>query len=68
MNAVLAEVRRRAAKEGVTFVGDTSRGKFSGLVCGHYEVSRGMLVLTITDKPFLASWKMIGDKIRKFFG
>ena len=68
MNAALAEVRRQAAKKGVTFVGDTSRGKFSGIVSGHYEVSRGMVSLTITSKPFYISWKAVGDMIRKFFG
>lgn len=67
-DAVLAEVRRRAAEQGVAFAGDTSRGEFSGLVSGQYEVSGDFVSLTITQKPFLASWEIIEAKIQELFG
>lgn len=67
-DAILAEVRRRAALQSVRFVGDASVGEFSGLVSGYYEVVGDVVTLTITEKPFIASWEMIEARIREFFG
>ncbi len=66
--AILAEVRRRAAKQGVTFEGDESGGQFSGVISGYYDVSGEIVALTIEQKPLLVPWEMIESRIRKFFG
>lgn len=37
-------------------------------VSGKYNFEGGMLTIVITDKPWLASWDMIEEKINQFFG
>lgn len=66
--ALLREVRRRAAEQGVIFEGDESGGQFSGLISGYYEVSGDIVALTIEQKPLLAPWEMIESRIKRFFG
>ena len=66
--ALLAEVRRRAAEQGVTFEGDESSGQFSGLISGTYMVSGEVVTLTIEEKPFFVSWETIESRIQQFFG
>ena len=66
--ALLAEVRRRAAKQGVNLEGDESSGQLSGLVQGSYEVSGDDVAVTIEKKPLIASWKMIESRVRQLFG
>ena len=36
-------------------------------VRGFYRFEDGILIIHITDKPWLASWDMIRDKIKEFF-
>ena len=36
-------------------------------VKGSLEFNDGVLIIEITDKPWLASWSMIEDKLSEFF-
>ena len=45
---------------------DGSRFEISG-VEGTVSYVGGVLRVNITDKPFLASWEMISDKLDEFF-
>jgi hypothetical protein len=65
--AILAEVRRRAAEQGVTFEGDESGGQFSGLISAYYEVSGDLVTLTIERKPWFVSWETIESQIQQLF-
>ena len=67
----LRQARKRAAEQGVTFVGDGTKGKFSGKILGgrligSYTVNDGILLVTITEKPFLTSWNMIENQLKEF--
>ena len=35
---------------------------------GNYNFKEGILTINVTDKPWLASWNMIEEKINQFFG
>ena len=37
-------------------------------VKGRFTREDNLLTIVITDKPWLASWGMIGDKLDEFFG
>ncbi len=37
-------------------------------VSGKYHFENNVLTIVITDKPWLASWDMIEEKIKQFFG
>ena len=65
------QAKKIAAEQGVTFVGDGAKGKFSGRIMGGrligtYTVDKGTLVVTITEKPLLASWKMVEGQLKEF--
>jgi predicted NUDIX family NTP pyrophosphohydrolase len=67
----LRQARKIAAEQGVTFVGDGTSGKFSGKILGGrligtYAVTDGILLVTITEKPFLTSWSMIESQLKEF--
>ncbi len=67
----LKQARKIAAERGVKFVGDGTRGKFSGKILGgrligSYTVNGGILLVTITEKPFLTSWNMIESQLKEF--
>ena len=67
----LRKARKIAAEQGVTFVGDGTKGKFSGKILGgrligSYTVNDGILLVTITEKPFLTSWNMIEGQLKEF--
>jgi hypothetical protein len=67
----LRQARKIAAEQGVTFVGDGTKGKFSGKILGgrligSYTVNDGILLVTITEKPFLTSWNMIENQLKEF--
>ena len=67
----LRQARKIAAEQGVTFVGDGTKGKFSGKILGgrligSYTVNDGILLVTITEKPFLTSWNMIEGQLKEF--
>jgi hypothetical protein len=65
------QARRIAAEHGVTFIGDSRKGKFSGRIMGGkligtYQVENGVLTVNITEKPFLATWSMVEGQIMGF--
>ncbi|MCP6727317.1 MAG: hypothetical protein KJI69_04910 [Patescibacteria group bacterium] len=37
-------------------------------VSGRYSFEDGTLTINISDKPWLASWSMIEQKVNEFFG
>ena len=66
----LKQARKIAAEQGVAFVGDGTKGKFSGRVMGGrligtYTVNDGILFVTVT-KPLLTSWGMIESQLKEF--
>ena len=64
----LCQAREMAAANGWSLEGDTGRGEFSGSgVKGRYVARGNKLTITVTDKPFLASWNNIGKGIKKIF-
>jgi len=64
----LRYARQQAATRGVTMTGDTRSGHFSGLISGSYEISGGVAIVTITEKPFVVSWATIEQQLRGFLG
>jgi predicted NUDIX family NTP pyrophosphohydrolase len=67
----LRQARKIAAEQGVTFVGDGTKGKFSGKILGgrligSYTVNDGILLVTIIEKPFLTSWNIIEGQLKEF--
>jgi len=67
----LKQAKAIAAKQGVTFIGDGSKGKFSGRIMGGrligtYNMDKGILFVTITEKPLLLTWNMIESQLRDF--
>ena len=59
---------RQVAKENdAAFKGDANSGSFSGKgVEGSYEIEGNTLV-TVTNKPALASWSKVESKMEEFF-
>lgn len=68
LEAKLRVARQKAASRAVTMSGDTQSGHFSGLVSGTYEISGGMVTMTITTKPAFVSWESIERQLRDFLG
>ncbi len=67
----LKQARELAAERGVTFIGDGTKGKFSGRIMGgrlngFYWVEKGILSITIIEKPLLTTWNMIEVQLREF--
>ena len=67
--ATLVERAKTVASENnVVFRGDTKSGSFSGRgVEGEYEIEDDTVTVTITDKPFFASWSQVESKVKAFF-
>lgn len=67
----LKQARKIAAEQGVAFVGDGTKGKFSGRIMGGrligtYALNDGVLMVMITEKPFLTTWSMIEAQLKEF--
>ncbi len=65
------QAKKIAAEQGVFFVGDGAKGKFSGRIMGgrligSYKVEKGILLVTIEEKPLLTSWSMIESQLKEF--
>jgi hypothetical protein len=65
------KAKKIAAEQGVTFVGDGTKGKFSGRIMGGrlvgtYTVEKNVLMVTITEKPLLTTWNMIEAQLVDF--
>ena len=51
-----------------SFNGNEESGSFSKSgVRGTYDISGNTVRITLTDKPFLASWDYVESKIRSYF-
>ena len=65
---LVSEAKKVAQKNGATFRGDANSGSFSGRgVEGRYKIEGGIVKVTITDKPSLASWSTVESKVKEFF-
>ncbi|UCE80304.1 MAG: hypothetical protein JSV94_03795 [Methanobacteriota archaeon] len=72
----LATIKRRAAQKSVTFVGDLSRGTFSGdmplpaigdmTVRGRYRIKGDQITVAVSDKPESYSWNKVDEMLRDF--
>ncbi len=67
----LKQAKLIAAEHGVTFVGDGTKGRFSGRIMGGkligtYQVDNGILTVTISEKPLLATWSMVESHLVAF--
>jgi hypothetical protein len=70
-NEKLQQVKRAAARRGITFQGDNVEGRFSsttlvGRLAGYYRISGGKITVTVNDKPVFISWQMIEGQLRQF--
>jgi len=65
----VSEEKMALAKRKITNNGGRiSSGSFSiSGVEGRYAYENGTLVIVIDDKPWLASWDMIEEKLNSFF-
>ena len=60
-----------AAQQGVAFLGDGKKGKFSGRIMGGrlvgtYHVENGILIVNVVEKPLLVSWNMVESQLVEF--
>jgi hypothetical protein len=67
----LKQAKTLAAKQGVTFIGDGVKGRFSGRIMGgnligSYTVDKDILTVTISEKPLLTTWNMVEGQLREF--
>ena len=72
----LATIKRRAAQRSVTFVGDLTRGTFSGdmplprigdmTVRGRYRINGDQITVMVSDKPESYSWNKVDEMLRDF--
>ncbi len=65
---LVEEARKVAEENNASFRGDTNSGSFSGSgVEGSFEIEGSTVMVTITDKPSLASWSKVESKVEEFF-
>jgi hypothetical protein len=65
---LFAKAKKAAEESGVTFSGDSKKGCFHGSgIAGEYALEGETAIVTITQKPFLASWSLIEAKVKEFF-
>lgn len=61
------------AKKLIEYYGGSMRGYYDAGrfsckgVSGSFAINSNMATITITDKPFLASWDLVEGKIKEFF-
>jgi hypothetical protein len=60
-----------AAQNGIAFLGDGKKGKFSGRIMGGrlvgtYQVENGILIVNVVEKPLLVSWSMVESQLVEF--
>jgi hypothetical protein len=65
---LIGKAKNAAAQSGAVFVGDERNGSFStNEVAGSYEINGGYALITMTKKPFIASWNLVEARVREFF-
>lgn len=67
----LATIKRKAAWQLVTFLGDLSEGTFSGgfgnmTVRGSYRIVGDTITVTVSEKPGSYSWEKVHSMLRSF--
>jgi len=69
---IYSRAKSAVEKQGGTFEGNASGGRFSinvfGAITGSYSVSGQSLDIVIEDKPFLISCSMIEQALKKQIG
>jgi hypothetical protein len=64
----VSEAKKVAKENDATFRGDTNSGSFAGKgVKDTYKIEGGIVKVTITDTPTLASWSKVESKVKEFF-
>ncbi|CAK0759385.1 conserved hypothetical protein [Gammaproteobacteria bacterium] len=65
---VLERAQRTAKDLNATFMGDPSKGMFSGGgITGNYRITGNSIDVTITEKPFITPWLLVEHQIKQFF-
>lgn len=65
---VIGKAKVEAAKNGVTFQGDITKGSFSGMgIVGEYAIESSVLSVEIKQKPMLMPWGLIEKSLKDFF-
>jgi hypothetical protein len=65
---LVAKVKEAAEDAGAHFAGDEHSGTFSGNgVVAKYEMLSNEVLITLTEKPFIAPWSFVEARIREFF-
>lgn len=65
---LLRYAKSQAISNGWHLAGDTESGSFSGGgASGYYHREGEILLITMTDKPWIASWSDVEYEIRKLF-
>ncbi len=65
---LISKAKDVASSNGAYFSGDEDSGTFSGSgVSGNYVVEENTVIITVKEKPFLAPWGLVENKIRAFF-
>lgn len=68
IEALWAEVKRKADEEGLLFQGNASAGRFSGKgVSGIYQTAGDRVTIRITEKPWILPCRAIESRFRNFF-
>lgn len=66
--ALVQKAQAVAHEAGASFQGDEASGGFRGSgVVGEYRIEGGQVTITITSKPFYASWSLVESRVRSFF-
>ena len=71
--AAIARVQALIVRQGGSFAGDMTAGRFAGptsvgTVEGRYAVRGSVIRITITSKPMLAPCGAIEARVRQYFG
>ena len=66
---LIGKLKDVAQKSGWSFQGDTNSGSFSGDgVVGEYVCEGENLHITLLDKPFIAPWSLVENRLRDRIG
>ncbi len=67
-NTLIEKAKKVAEENDATFSGDTTSGSFTGSgVEGSYEITGDTVTVTISKKPFYATWSIVESRVRVFF-
>ena len=66
VNDKLSRVQTEAAARGIRMTGNTSRGRFEGLISGDYVVSGSQITVTISKWPFFLNESSLDKQLQSF--